>query len=299
MILLTNKIENGSEVDPAEQALIAAVTWKDRLWDWMTNIDMWEMVMLSALRIIIIFILTRIFIKIIYRIIDRSLEKKGHSRLKVNPRRLVTVAELLKNVTWITSNFIMVMLVLGEVGFQLAPLLAGAGVLGLAIGFGAQSLVKDVITGFFIILEDQFAVGDVIQTGTLKGTVEMIGLRSTRLVGWTGEVHIVPNGMITNVTNYSINNAMVVVDFPFSNMKKLEDIISLLKKAMLKMKEDHPYTPEVPHVVGVQSLSASEFVIRIAMECMPAMREDMERQIKTYIKQALEEAEALALTDGE
>ncbi|AZK48859.1 mechanosensitive ion channel family protein [Paenibacillus lentus] len=292
-------MEDGSEVDPAEQAIKVAVTWKDKLWDWATNVEMWEMVMFSALRIIVLFILTRIFIRVIYRIIDRSLEKKEQSRLKVNPRRLVTVAGLLKNVTSITSNFIMIMLVLGEVGFQLAPLLAGAGVLGLAIGFGAQSLVKDVIAGFFIILEDQFAVGDVIQTGGLKGTVEMIGLRSTRLVSWTGEVHIIPNGTITNVTNYSLNNAMVVVDFPFSNTKKLEEMISLLKKAMLKMKEDHPYTSEVPHVVGIQSLSASEFVIRIAMEGLPEMREEMERQIRTYIKQALEEEEALALPDGE
>lgn len=297
MTILTTGTDN--DIDSAEDVLKAAVTWKDKLWDWVTNVNMWEMVMFSALRIILIFILTRIFIKVIYRVIDRSLEKRENSRLKVNPRRFITVGELLKNITWITSNFIMVMLVLGEVGFQLAPLLAGAGVLGLAIGFGAQSLVKDVITGFFIILEDQFAVGDVIQTGSLKGTVEMIGLRSTRLVSWTGEVHIIPNGMITNVTNYSLNNAMVVVDFPFSNSKKLEDSISLMKKAMLKMKEDYPYAPDSPHVVGIQSLSASEFVIRIAMECLPTEREKMERQIQTYVKQALEEAEALRLTEGE
>ncbi|MGG4551347.1 mechanosensitive ion channel family protein [Paenibacillus humicus] len=294
-------LETDNAIDSPEDAIKAAITWKDKLWAWVTNIDMWEMVMFSALRIILIFILTRIFIKVIYRIIDRSLEKREKSRLKVNPRRFITVGELLKNVTWITSNFIMVMLVLGEVGFQLAPLLAGAGVLGLAIGFGAQSLVKDVITGFFIILEDQFAVGDVIQTGSLKGTVEMIGLRSTRLVSWTGEVHIIPNGMITNVTNYSLNNAMVVVDFPFSNAKKLEESIGLLKRAMLKMKEDHPYNPEVPHVLGIQSLSASEFVVRVAMECLPAVREEVERRIQTYVKQALEEAEAdnPALTEGE
>lgn len=299
MTILTTLTESNPDIDPAEEAIKAAVTWKDKLWDWVTDVNMWEMIMFSALRIILIFILTRIFIKVIYRIIDRSLEKRENSRLKVNPRRFITVGELLKNITWITSNFIMVMLVLGEVGFQLAPLLAGAGVLGLAIGFGAQSLVKDVITGFFIILEDQFAVGDVIQTGSLKGTVEMIGLRSTRLLSWTGEVHIIPNGMITNVTNYSLNNAMVTVDFPFSNTKKLEDSISLLKKAMLKMKEDHPYAPDAPHVVGIQSLSASEFVIRIAMECLPTEREQMERQIQTYVKQALEEAEALTLTEGE
>lgn len=291
--------ETDHSIDSPEEVFEAAITWKDKLWAWATNIDMWEMVLFSALRIILIFVLTRIFIRIIYRVIDRSLEKRQNSRLKVNPRRFVTVGELLKNITWITSNFIMGMLVLGEFGFQLAPLLAGAGVLGLAIGFGAQSLVKDVITGFFIILEDQFAVGDVIQTGSLKGTVEMIGLRSTRLVSWTGEVHIIPNGMITNVTNYSLNNAMVIIDFPFSNDKKLDESISLLKKAMLKMKEDHPNTPEMPHVLGVQSLSASEFVVRIVMECMPAAREEMERQIQTYVKQALEEAETLALPEGE
>ncbi|WP_019639407.1 mechanosensitive ion channel family protein [Paenibacillus fonticola] len=288
-----------TETDPAEEAIQAAITWKDKLWEWVTNLDMWEMVLFSALRILLIFILTRIFIRIIYRLIDNSLKRREKGRLKVNPRRFITVGELLKNMTWITSNFIMVMLVLGEFGFKLAPLLTGAGVLGLAIGFGAQSLVKDVITGFFIILEDQFAVGDVIQTGSLKGTVEMIGLRSTRLVSWTGEVHIIPNGMITNVTNYSLNNALIIVDLPFSNSKRLEDSVHLLKKAMLKMKEDHPHLLEVPHVLGIQSLSASEFVIRIAMESTSNAREEVERQIQTYAKQALEEAEALELGRGD
>ena len=107
--------------------------------------------------------------------------------MRVNPRRFVTIGELLKNATSITCNFIMILLLLSEINVQVGPLLASAGVLGLAIGFGAQGLVKDVITGFFIILEDQFAVGDVIQTGTFKGTVEVIGLRTTKLVSWQGK----------------------------------------------------------------------------------------------------------------
>lgn len=185
----------------------------------------------------------------------------------------------------------MVMLVLGEMGFELAPLLAGAGVLGLAIGFGAQSLVKDVITGFFIILEDQFAVGDVIQTGTLKGTVEIIGLRSTRLVSWTGEVHIIPNGMITNVTNFSVGTALAVVDLPFSNTKKLEGCVELLQGAMQRLKEEQGQIPQVPSVLGIQSLTASEYVLRIAVECPPSIRAEVERQIQTYAKEALEQDE--------
>ncbi len=264
-------------------------TW----WDWFTNMDMWSEVVISGLKIIIIFLLTRLFVNIIYRIIDRSLREQEKSRLQMNPRRLVTVGELLKNITSVTSNFILIMLVLGELGFQLAPLLASAGVLGLAIGFGAQSLVKDVITGFFIILEDQFAVGDVIQTGTLKGTVEMIGLRSTRLVSWTGEVHIIPNGLITNVTNYSVGTALAVVDLTFSNSRRLEETVQLLESAMQRFKqEEQASISQVPHVLGIQSLSAAEYAVRIAVHCPPAVRADVERQIQTYAKEALETAES-------
>ncbi|MCK8489981.1 mechanosensitive ion channel family protein [Paenibacillus sp. MBLB2552] len=279
------------EPELMQDATETVTTWKDNIWNWFTNMDMWINVLYAGIKIIIIFVLTRLFVHIVYRLIDRSLQKREKSRLQMNPRRLITVGELLKNITSITSNFIMVMLVLGELGYDLAPLLAGAGVLGLAIGFGAQSLVKDVITGFFIILEDQFAVGDVIQTGSLKGTVEIIGLRSTRLVSWTGEVHIIPNGMITNVTNFSVGTALAVVDLPFSNTRRLEGAVELLQGAMQRLREEQEQIPQVPSVLGIQSLTASEYVIRIAVECPPAIRADVERQIQTYAKESLEQAE--------
>ncbi|MGG6312950.1 mechanosensitive ion channel family protein [Paenibacillus macerans] len=288
-----------TESDIVMDAAKTVNSWRDNIWNWFTDMDMWSKFFMAGIKIIIFFLLTRLFVKLIYRVIDRSLQKREKSRLQMNPRRLVTVAELLKNITSITSNFIMVMLVLGELGFELAPLLAGAGVLGLAIGFGAQSLVKDVITGFFIILEDQFAVGDVIQTGNLKGTVEIIGLRSTRLVSWTGEVHIVPNGMITNVTNFSVGTALAVVDLTFSNSRKLEESIDLLKRAMERLKENEEQIPQVPSVLGIQSLSASDYVVRIAVECPPAIRADVERQIQTYAKEALEAAETALRQAGE
>lgn len=286
---MSNKIltEEGLTGEVGE-VLEAAVTWKDHIWSWLSNVDMWQNVMFAGLRILLIFVLTRIVVYIVFRIIDGYLERSEKSRIHMNPRRLVTVGELLKNIARITSNFIMIMLILGELGFQLAPLLAGAGVLGLAIGFGAQSLVKDVITGFFIILEDQFAVGDVIQTGSLKGTVEIIGLRSTRLVSWTGEVHIIPNGMITNVTNYSIGNALAVVDVPFSNTMHLEDSLNLLKKAMQELHHNSEDVDHAPNVLGIQSLSTSEYVIRIAAECSPNNRTNVERQIQMYAKEALQ-----------
>ncbi|MDR9853740.1 mechanosensitive ion channel family protein [Paenibacillus sp. VCA1] len=252
---------------------------------------MWTNVLFAGIRIIVLFIVTRIAIRVVSKIIDRSLERHQQSRINVNPRRFATVGELLKNITAVTCNFVMVLLILSEFNFKLGPLLAGAGVLGLAIGFGAQSLVKDVITGFFIILEDQFAVGDVIQTGTYKGTVEVIGLRSTRIVSMNGETHILPNGMITSVTNFSLSNALAMVDLPVKNERSLEDTVGLIKQSLTGVQEENPNLIAVPDVLGIQSMNTSEYVIRIVARCEPNTRAEVERDILEHIKQALEAEE--------
>lgn len=255
-----------------EGAVDKALKISDKFLDWITNVDMWTNVMFSGIRIVVLFIVTRIAIRVVSKIIDRSLERHQQSRINVNPRRFATVGELLKNITAVTCNFVMVLLILSEFNFKLGPLLAGAGVLGLAIGFGAQSLVKDVITGFFIILEDQFAVGDVIQTGTYKGTVEVIGLRSTRLVSMNGETHILPNGMITSVTNFSLSNALAMVDLPVKNERSLEDTVGLIKQSLAGVREENQNIIAVPDVLGIQSMSTSEYVIRIVAQCAPNTR---------------------------
>nr|WP_246537148.1 mechanosensitive ion channel family protein [Paenibacillus cookii] len=275
-----------------EGAVDKALKISDKFLDWITNVDMWTNVMFSGIRIVVLFIVTRIAIRVVSKIIDRSLERHQQSRINVNPRRFATVGELLKNITAVTCNFVMVLLILSEFNFKLGPLLAGAGVLGLAIGFGAQSLVKDVITGFFIILEDQFAVGDVIQTGTYKGTVEVIGLRSTRLVSMNGETHILPNGMITSVTNFSLSNALAMVDLPVKNERSLEDTVGLIKQSLTGVQEENPNIIAVPDVLGIQSMSTSEYVIRIVAQCEPNTRAEVERDILEHIKQALEAEEA-------
>ncbi|KHF34992.1 putative MscS family protein YkuT [Paenibacillus sp. P1XP2] len=275
-----------------EGAVDKALKISDKFLDWITNVDMWTNVMFSGIRIVVLFIVTRIAIRVVSKIIDRSLERHQQSRINVNPRRFATVGELLKNITAVTCNFVMVLLILSEFNFKLGPLLAGAGVLGLAIGFGAQSLVKDVITGFFIILEDQFAVGDVIQTGTYKGTVEVIGLRSTRLVSMNGETHILPNGMITSVTNFSLSNALAMVDLPVKNEHSLEDTVGLIKQSLAGVREENQNIIAVPDVLGIQSMSTSEYVIRIVAQCAPNTRGEVERAILEHIKQALEAEEA-------
>ncbi|MCG7378044.1 mechanosensitive ion channel family protein [Paenibacillus sp. ACRSA] len=269
-------------------ALESALSWTDQLWNKIADADMWFNILFSSLRIILIFIATRIVIKIVSRIIDRSMQQKQEGRLRVNPRRFVTVGELMKNATSITCNFIMILLVLSEINVKVGPLLASAGVLGLAIGFGAQGLVKDVITGFFIILEDQFAVGDVIQTGTYKGTVEVIGLRTTKLVSWQGEVHIIPNGTIASVTNFSMSNSLAVVDIPMKADQSLDESVNLVKRALVGIENRDLNIVKVPDVLGIQSMSTSEYVVRIVAECMPNSRSSVERQIQSDVKKSLE-----------
>ncbi|AIQ21371.1 mechanosensitive ion channel protein MscS [Paenibacillus sp. FSL H7-0357] len=279
--------------------LKAAYTLSDKVWEFFTNTEMWANVLFSGLRILIIFILTRVIIKVVSKIIDRSMERETRGRILVNSRRFSTVGGLLKNVVTFICNFVMIMIILAEFNFNLGPLLAGAGVVGLAIGFGAQSLVKDVITGFFIIFEDQFAVGDVIQTGTYKGTVEMIGLRTTRLLSTTGEVHIIPNGTIINVTNYSLANALAVVDVPVKIERGLEGTLSLIGEALVGIEERNSNVLGYPNILGIQSMSTSEYVIRVAANCLSNARESAERQIQSDIKQALEKQTSLEAAKAE
>lgn len=286
------------------ESLDEAVSWvqkiTDGIWNWFTDVDMWMGYAGTLIQIILVFVLTRIVIKVLHGIVDKSmLNNESDRRIRLNTRRVNTVGELLKNVVSMVCNFILVLLILSQLGVDLAPVLASAGVLGLAIGFGAQSLVKDVITGFFIILEDQFAVGDVIQTGSLKGTVEMIGLRTTKIVSFTGEVHIIPNGGITTVTNFSMANSRAVVDIPMKGEERLGEAMRLVKQAVRDLPERNSNVVSVPEVVGVQSMTTSEYVIRVVAECLPNANSAVQREIQMDVKEALEYKEKVQTAELE
>jgi small-conductance mechanosensitive channel len=253
---------------------------------WLTDNDVWESFGKSALRVVLFLIAGRFLVWVIHKTIDRFVLEREVKRNPAHARRMTTVGKLLKNVISYVLYFITVMLILSEFGINLGPLLAGAGVLGLAIGFGAQSLVKDVITGFFIVLEDQFAVGDVIQTGQFKGTVEVIGLRTTRIQSWTGEVHIIPNGMINEVTNFSVNNTIAVVDVAIAHEEEVERAIELIRFTMITMKDDNLINP--PEVLGIQALAATGITIRVIAECRPNTHPIVARKLNMEIKKILD-----------
>lgn len=239
-------------------------------------------------KIILIYVVARICIKIADKTISHMIAARDKSPLKFDRRRTNTIGSLIHNLIAYTVNLICIMLILGQVGLNLGPLLAGAGVLGLAIGFGAQSLVKDVITGFFIIFEDQFGVGDVIQIDSFKGTVEEIGIRVTRLKSWTGEVHIIPNGNIKQVTNFSTYNSLAVVDVTIPHHMDIDDATQILKETVKHVQELTEDIVKEPEVLGVQVVGTTDLKIRIIAECKPTRQFNVTRLLNIEIKKRLD-----------
>jgi moderate conductance mechanosensitive channel len=272
-----------------EQAIPEGNLWNkfiNHIWDLIRDTQMWTSASMVLLRIILIIVVSRLALIALNRFIDHMSNEKKTNRLKLRTRRVQTVGRLLKNAAAYTLNFIVILLILGEFHIQLAPLLAGAGVLGLAIGFGAQSLVRDVITGFFIILEDQFAVGDIIKTGDFKGTVEMIGLRATRIHSGTGEVHIIPNGSIIQVTNFSVNPLMAIIDITIASDNTIEELMNDIRNALLRMSDSNIIG--TPELLGIQTLAENQITLRVTALCKQNMIEEVTRLINTELNKALE-----------
>jgi small-conductance mechanosensitive channel len=263
--------------------------WKQytqKIWNIVRNTDMWTAASLVAMRLLLIVVISRVGLWLLDRIIDHVTSERETNRLKLRSRRVQTVGKLMKNTATYAVNFIVLLLILGEFHINLGPLIAGAGVIGLAVGFGAQSLVKDVITGFFIILEDQFAVGDVVQAGAFRGTVEMIGLRATRLRSWTGELHIIPNGSINEITNYSIYNALAVIDITVSYEDKLDQAMMVIRNVLTKFED--PNLTGTPELLGIQTMGPADVTLRITAECRPNTQNAIVRRLQTEVKKTFE-----------
>jgi len=260
--------------------------WYHGLLSTLTDQETWENLGVTAIRIALIIIISKLIIWLVHKTLDRIVLERASKHSPSQARRMTTVGKLVKNVATYIMYFIGMLLMLSEVGINLGPLLAGAGVVGIAIGFGAQSLVKDILTGFFIILEDQFAVGDVIQTGTFKGTVEVIGLRTTKILSWTGEVHMIPNGMINEVTNFSVNNTLAVVDVLVAYEAQVDKAMSIISETMGQL--EHENLVKQPEVLGVQLMSATSVTIRVTGECKPNTHHMVARAMNKAIKDALD-----------
>lgn len=204
-------------------------------------------------------------------------------------QRAETIRSVLQSVISIVVFTIAVVMVLGELGVNLAPIVASAGIVGVALGFGAQNLVKDYLNGICMILEDQLGVGDVVDLGEAIGTVEAVGLRTTRLRDVKGVTWYVRNGEILRVANESQGTASVVVDFPVSHGTDLELAQREMERVLREYAESEEGRAELlasPEVLGVQSVTAVGITLRAVLTVTPSSRYTIGRLVNRKVSEA-------------
>ncbi|WP_005036351.1 mechanosensitive ion channel family protein [Holophaga foetida] len=200
-------------------------------------------------------------------------------------RRAETLGSVLKNAARVLAVVFFLLMTLQEFGVNIQPLLAGSAVAGVALGFGAQALVKDVIAGFFLLLENQFAVGDIISLDErTSGTVERMTLRITMIRDSEGRAHYVPNGAIAKVTVLSKNFARALVDIEVSNDTDVERAMAVLRELGAQIAQDMPAQAIEPtNVLGIENMNASGCTIRTLTKTAPGAQWDVARELRRRI----------------
>lgn len=202
---------------------------------------------------------------------------------KKNGPRALTISRLISNVVKYLIWFIVIIIALTELNIDITPFIASAGVIGLAIGFGAQEIVKDFITGFFLIFDQSFDVGDVIEVDGFKGTVLELGLRVTRIQSWKGEIKIINNGDIQTLINYSKADTMAIVDFGVAYDTDLIKLQDLMEPLLDKIHKNYEQITERPNFLGVTELADSSINLRIIAKTEPMTHFGIERSIRKDI----------------
>jgi moderate conductance mechanosensitive channel len=220
------------------------------------------------------------------RRIERAARDHDPTRVSDAERRGRTLAGLMQSIGTAVITIVALLTVL-DLFVNVAPLLAGLGVVALAFSLGAQGLVKDFIGGFFILLEHQFRVGDVVRIAGVEGTVERLTLRSTTLRDGYGVTHFVANGQITVVSNLTRQSSRAVVDVTVAYREDLDRVLSLLQEEVRQFVEDPAWKPMVsgePRVAGVERLAEAGVMLRLWVDVYPGTQSDAERELRRRIK---------------
>lgn len=234
-------------------------------------------------RIVTVLFVSALFIKLSEGFISRVLSLSTHEKLRLDENKKKTLASLLKSIVRYVTYFTAAINILEIVGIKTASLLTAAGIGGLAVGFGAQNLVKDIISGFFIIFEDQYNVGDYVETAGVAGTVDEVGLRTTKLRDFGGQLHIIPNGEITRVTNHSRGLKRALVNVSIAYEEDLDRALRALEDACRQVREKRKDIVEGPTILGVSNLGPTEVVVTILARTVPMQQWSVERELRKAV----------------
>jgi small-conductance mechanosensitive channel len=204
-------------------------------------------------------------------------------------QRIEALASVLRSLLTFVLYAVALFMILGEVGIELGPLLAGAGIIGVALGFGSQSLVKDFLSGVFILIEDQFGVGDIVNLdGETSGTVEAVSLRTTRLRSVDGTVWHVPNGEIRRVGNQSQHWSRALIDIEVAYDTDLEHAQAVIAAVAHEIASHDTDVLDEPEVWGVEALGANGVMIRLVVKTRPSQQYRVSRELRARLKTAFE-----------
>ncbi len=248
------------------------------------------------LAIFIVAVVVTLVARLLVRRFQRKLEGSPSVTQVVNLQRATTLTHALSATTIVVIWTLAALMVLDELSVNLAPLLASAGVVGVALGFGAQSVVRDTLSGFFILLENQFGVGDVVEMQTtanpVAGRIEALTLRVTSLRAFDGTLHIVPNGNIQVVSNKSKGWARAIVDVRVGYDQDVNEVREVLEDLFDELRRDRSmqdWVRDGPSVLGIERMADIAQEIRITAETRPSKRLDVERLLRERIQRRLSE----------
>ncbi len=234
---------------------------------------------LSSLIVLVVVVVVWLIIGLLINKLLASVVKRGLKVSKNDPRAL-TISKLIINIVRYVVWFIIILLILEQFGVDITPFIASAGVIGLAVGFGAQELVKDFISGFFIIFEHTFDIDDIIEVDGFKGKVLSLGLRTTVLENWKGEVKTISNGSIGSVVNFSRNDSVGIVDFGVSYDTDLVKFNELMNVFVEELEKTYKDLTGKPQFLGVTELADSSINMRIIFTTEPMQYFGLERDIR-------------------
>ncbi len=257
----------------------------------------WETIIKTGLRLAIILFIAWIGMKILQKSLQRletRLLKKGRQEgepASESEKRVETIIRLLKQGAMLALWLTVLLVILKELGVDVAPVIASAGIVGLAVGFGAQNLVRDIISGFFIILENQIRVGDVATINGTGGLVEQINFRTIVLRDLSGTVHIFPTGTITTLSNLTNEWSAYILDIGVAYKEDTDRVIEIMKEVgdlMLQDKEFGPLMLEEPEIFGVDKLADSAVIIKGRIKTRPVRQWMVGREYLRRLKYAFD-----------
>jgi len=260
------------------------VDWQQLAAEWLSK----------GLRIALILILAYAGIRLVRiaaRAVGKAMDGEGRLRFAARQQRVATVTRLVKRTGTIIIFIVAMLTILAELKVSVTPPLASAGIVGVALGLGTQSLVKDVLAGFFILLEDQFAISDLVTIAGITGTVEQMSLRKTNVRDFNGTLYVVPNSEIRVVSNISKDWSRLIVDVGVAydtDLTRAMSVLGEVSKQLVSVPEFEANVLEPPDVMGVMSLDDSAITLRVAVKVKPGAQWALGRALRKAIKEGFE-----------